>query len=114
MKKKFFAIITIVALTLSGCAAVCNPQNPGAAFGTGTQIGLVVGLAEFGACSGYYLANYAAGKIVQHNMEKEREETDTMASAVTTAKPVFDNASGVKLAPVSESDTQSNKSVDPT
>lgn len=55
MNRIMLALATIVATTsVSGCATVCNPQNPGAAIQSGS---MVIGLTQFGACSGYYLAN---------------------------------------------------------
>jgi hypothetical protein len=57
MERIIFVILAIVVIAnASGCATVCNPQSPGAAIGTGTPIGLAVGLAQFGACSTYFIA----------------------------------------------------------
>ena len=39
---------------ITGCAAVCNPQGPGAANSSGNPIGLTVALVQIGVCAGYY------------------------------------------------------------
>lgn len=98
MRKPILVVMAFVlSANISGCAAVCNPQSPGAAIGTGTQIGMVVGLAQFGACGAYYLANKAIDNV--QTPQSNASVTDPTRLAVTPpppppeeiAKPPVDN-----------------------
>ena len=85
MKSLILVIVAIsVVSTLSGCATVCNPQAPGVAIQSGTAIGLVGGVTQFAACSGYYVAKAAIGdkKDDPENLKVSAELDAAYASAV--------------------------------
>lgn len=85
MKKFIIAIMALATFTLTGCAAVCNPQ--GAATMVGNSNGLLA-VAQLGACAAYV----GATKVVNAVKEKSANEERAQRAAI----PVFTGISSAK------------------